>query len=166
MSKLLDGKKVIVTGGSSGIGRGSVLEMVKEGATVCAIGRNKAALEALQQECGCSFVVADLTADGACETAVASAVEQLGGLTTLVNCAGILRAGTIDNTTLASFNETFAANTKAVFEMMQHAIPQLKKNEDGTSIINVSSVNGMQSFGGVAACTFFALALFVILCCP
>jgi NAD(P)-dependent dehydrogenase (short-subunit alcohol dehydrogenase family) len=160
MSKVLEGKKVLITGASSGIGRATAVMLVKEGAVVCATGRNEALMKELQEECGCHIVVSDLITPGSCERIVTEAVTLMGGLTSLVNCAGVLRVGAIDNTSLETFNANFSTNTTAVFEMMQHAIPHLKKCEDGASITNVSSVNGMQSFGGVAACT----SLFLLLC--
>ena len=96
---------------------------------------------------------ADLTEAGACERAVASAAAHLGGLTTLVNCAGVLQPGAFgtEGCTLANFEHNFAGNTRSVFEMMIHAIPHLKAagGEANPSITNVSSVNGLQSFGGV-----------------
>ena len=70
------------------------------------------------------------------------------------SCAGVLRPGAIgaDGTDIGNFDFNFAVNTRVVFEMMTHAAPHLKKagGAAGASIVNVSSVNGLQSFGGVA----------------
>jgi NAD(P)-dependent dehydrogenase (short-subunit alcohol dehydrogenase family) len=105
----------------------------------------------------CRIIAGDLTSDGEAQRIVDSAVASLGGLTTLVNCAGVLKGGAFgsDACNLDNFLYNFNGNTKSVFEMMQHAIPHLKiagaANAGGASIINVSSVNGVQSFGGVAS---------------
>ena len=150
---MLSGRLAIVTGATSGIGMATAKHFVKEGAKVVGVGRNKAALAALQKETGCGVAEADITAPGACERAVAEAVSHLGGLTTLINCAGVLMPGAIGTTaSLKDFEHNFAGNTRSVFEMMEHSIPHLKeRSADGScSIVNISSVNGLQSFGGVA----------------
>ena len=152
-STMLSGRLAIVTGATSGIGMATAKHFVKEGAKVVGVGRNKAALAALQKETGCGVAEADITAPGACERAVAEAVSHLGGLTTLINCAGVLMPGAIGTTaSLKDFEHNFAGNTRSVFEMMEHSIPHLKeRSADGScSIVNISSVNGLQSFGGVA----------------
>lgn len=124
-----------------------------QGAKVVAVGRNVSALEGLKKEIYCGTVQADLTEAGACERAVTEATDHLGGLTTLINCAGVLKPGAFgsDACTLENFEHNFAGNTRSVFEMMVHAIPHLKEAgaEANPSILNISSVNGIQSFGGV-----------------
>lgn len=135
------------------IGLAVARTFAKEGAQVVAVGRNTQALRTLKAEIGCGSVEADLTEGGACERAVAEATAHLGSLTTLVNCAGVLRPGAFgsDACTLENYEHNFAGNTRSLFEMMVHSIPHLKKAgaEANPSIINVSSVNGLQSFGGV-----------------
>jgi len=99
-------------------------------------------------------IEADLTRPGECERVVAFAVEKLGGVTTLVNAAGVLAGGAFgsDNCTMANFDTNFNTNTRALFEMMITTIPALKKAgaAANASIVNVSSVTGVMSFGGVA----------------
>eukprot|EP01043_Picozoa_sp_COSAG02_P052442 COSAG02_NODE_5650_length_4150_cov_1.949148_4_plen_229_part_00 len=129
------------------------------GATVCATGRNEAALQALASEVGCEYIAADLTESGAAERVVTEAVAKLGGLTSLVNCAGVLQGGAFGadpaagGASLENFDYNFTANTRAPFEMMVHATPHLIKAgvESGPSIIAISSVNGKQSFAGLGA---------------
>lgn len=155
MAGLLRGKLALITGASSGIGEATVRLFIKEGAAVCATGRNEAKLKALSDETGCSYVVGDLIGEGEAARIVKKSVAQFGpgSLTTLVNCAGVLHPGAFgtDKCNLANFKANFGANTQAVFEMMEHCIPHLKKVGLGASIVNVSSVNGLQSFGGVPA---------------
>lgn len=151
--KMLSGRLAIVTGATSGIGAATARLFVQQGARVVGVGRNKAALNALQQETGCGTATADITAPHECERAVSEAVAHLGGLTTLVNCAGVLMPGAIGSTaSLKDFEHNFSGNTRSVFEMMQHSIPHMQaRAADGScSIVNISSVNGLQSFGGVA----------------
>jgi NAD(P)-dependent dehydrogenase (short-subunit alcohol dehydrogenase family) len=85
---------------------------------------------------------------------VAEGVAKLGGLTTLVNNAGVLAGGAMGTPacTMENFDYNFNANTRAPFEMMIHAIPHLKAAgvAAGPSIVGISSVNGKQSFATLA----------------
>jgi len=147
---MLQGKTALITGASSGIGRAVAQKLVKEGAKVVANGRNEDALKNLSEEIGCGFIVADITKDGECERLVKEATQSLGGLTTLINCAGVLKGGAFGSIDLDNFNFNFRANTQSVFEMMTHSIPHLKEGE-GACIVNVSSVNGKHPFAGCAS---------------
>lgn len=152
---MLAGKLALVTGATSGIGLATARIFIQEGARVCLTGRNQETLENLSAELDMPHIVGDLTEEGACERIVNEAASQLGGLTTLVNCAGVLKGGAFGsaNVDLDNFLFNFRANTQAVFECMHHAVPHLRSVDKGLnpSIINVSSVNGKQSFGGCAS---------------
>eukprot|EP00047_Mylnosiga_fluctuans_P010468 m.16403 g.16403 ORF g.16403 m.16403 type:complete len:287 (+) comp3135_c0_seq1:1784-2644(+) len=149
--RMLSSKLCLVTGGSSGIGRATAQVLAREGAKVCVTGRNEEVLRAVAAEIGGTYVVADLTEDGACKRVIEEAVSSLGGLTTLVNSAGVLKGGAMgaETTDLGNFMFNFKGNVQSVFELMQHAIPHLRKQK-GSSIVNISSVNGLQSFAGCA----------------
>lgn len=151
----LANKFILVTGASSGIGMATARILAREGAKVCVTGRNKDVLEALAADIKGFCQVGDLTEAGACERIVSGAVEQMGSLTTLVNCAGVLKGGAMGSAAcdLKNFMFNFEANTKAVFEMMQHSIPHLRASGKAAnpSIVNVSSINGKHSFAGTAA---------------
>jgi NAD(P)-dependent dehydrogenase (short-subunit alcohol dehydrogenase family) len=147
----LSNLKCLVTGASSGIGKATCEVLTKYGATVVGTGRNEMALLELKTTGGIfDYVVADISATGECQRVVEKAVELMGdSLTTVVNAAGVLQVGAIDNVDLANYEHNMNCNTKAPFEIMCHAIPHLKKQKDCfPSIINVSSVNGKQSFAG------------------
>jgi len=152
---MLSGKLALITGATSGIGLATARIFVQEGARVCVTGRNEQVLQNLSEELDVPHVVGDLTVDGICEQVVSEAASQLGGLTTLINCAGVLKGGAFGspNVDLNNFLFNFKANTQAVFECMHHAVPHLRTagKEVNPSIINVSSVNGKQSFGGCAS---------------
>ncbi len=112
-------------------------------------------LEALAKDIDGFFFAQDLTEEGACSKIVEAAVKSLGGITTLVNCAGVLKGGALGapQTNLDNFLYNMKGNCQSVFEMMEHAIPHLKTagSASGPSIINVSSVNGKHSFAGCAS---------------
>lgn len=143
---------VVVTGASSGIGRATALRFAREGASVLAVGRKAKALDemahALQGTPGtCRTFEADVTA--APDAIVEAAVSAFGGITTIVNAAGIIASGTIENTTDRAWDEMLDVNLRAPFRLMRAAIPHLKRSRG--SIVNVSSVTGLRAFPGVLA---------------
>lgn len=153
----LAGRRAIVTGATSGIGRATALLFVRQGARVVATGRSAEALKEMEAS-GCLTVQADLTEPGACERLVAESVRLLEGqLTTVVNCAGVLKGGaTGSDGALDTFEFNFAANTRAVNEVMHYALPHLKAafkadKDCSPSVVNVTSICGLQSFAGVGA---------------
>jgi NAD(P)-dependent dehydrogenase (short-subunit alcohol dehydrogenase family) len=145
-------KRILITGASSGIGRATAEIFMQAGATVALVGRREAALKevAVNAAEGKAFViVADLEDAQQSEACMAQAVESLGGLDVLVNCAGILKSGNIEATTLALWDEMMNINVRSVFHLMQLATAHLEKS--GGNIVNVSSVTGLRSFPGVLA---------------
>jgi NAD(P)-dependent dehydrogenase (short-subunit alcohol dehydrogenase family) len=131
---------------------------------VLAVGRDEAALaevaSAIEQKGGrAATYKADVTEADAPDRIVAEALTRLGGLTTLVNAAGIIGSGTIESTTDAGWDTMMDINARAPFRLMRAAVPALTasslKRADGTSpggtIVNVSSVTGLRSFPGVLA---------------
>ena len=153
----LAGKLALVTGASSGIGQAIARRFAKEGASVLATGRNAVALKELAAEIGCSYEAADLTDPGACARVVAAAEKELGGITTLVNSAGVLHAGAFaapdgaPAASLENFDVNFAANARAPYEMLVEATPHLVAAGVGAAVVNISSVNGKQSFATLGA---------------
>jgi NAD(P)-dependent dehydrogenase (short-subunit alcohol dehydrogenase family) len=90
-----------------------------------------------------------VTLPGSAELIVRTAVGQFGGITTVVNAAGIIGSGTVDSTTDAEWERMMAINVTAPFRLMRAAIPHLRG--DGASVVNVSSVTGLRAFPGVLA---------------
>ena len=80
---------------------------------------------------------------------VEETVARFGGLDHLVNSAGVIAFGTIENTGLDAWQCMFALNVEAVFDLMRLSVPHLLERKG--SIVNVSSVNGIRSFPGVLA---------------
>lgn len=147
-------QQVIVTGASSGIGRATALRFGSGGASVLAVGRDAKALDevaaAVQKEGGRgTTLVADVTDTSAASTIVQTALDRFGGLTTLVNAAGIIGSGTIETTTDEQWDTMMDINSSAPFRLMRAAVPALIQSKG--SIVNVSSVTGLRSFPGVLA---------------
>ena len=151
---MLEGKRAVITGASSGIGEATAISMAENGAAVALVGRDKSRLDAIasgiRDKGGtAATVVADLTANGQCSGVVEEAAQFLKGLDILVNSAGVIRTGTIRDTSLESWRQMININLDVVFQLMQASWPYLEESEG--NIVNVSSVNGLRAFAGVLA---------------
>ena len=147
-------QQVVVIGASSGIGRATALRFGRAGASVLAVGRDEAALSdvasAIEREGGHGAVCqADVTEADAPDRIVRAALDRFGGLTTLVNAAGIIGSGTIESTTDGAWDTMMDINARAPFRLMRAAMPALIASKG--SVVNVSSVTGLRSFPGVLA---------------
>jgi 3-oxoacyl-[acyl-carrier protein] reductase len=151
----LSGKTALVTGASRGIGRASALALARLGAQVLIhYGRAKGEAEAVAKEIRdaggrAEIVAADLAApDGA--HALARQVRAIVGdrLDILVANAGVSKAATIEETTVADFDSLFAVNVRAPFFLVQQLLPILKA---GASIVLVSSLAAHASVGNLPA---------------
>jgi NAD(P)-dependent dehydrogenase (short-subunit alcohol dehydrogenase family) len=144
----------IVTGATSGIGRAAALRFGAAGASVLAVGRDAAALEdvarLVTREGGSAATFqADVTGPGAAERIVEAAAQRFGRLTTLVNAAGVIGAGSIETTTDDDWDAMMAVNVDAPFRLMRAASNALAAARG--SIVNVSSVTGLRAFPNVLA---------------
>lgn len=126
----------------------------RSGASVLAVGRDAEALgdvaAAVEREGGhCSTLTVDVTDAAAPTRIVETVVQRFGGLTTLVNAAGIIANGTIETTTDEEWDVMMDINSRAPFRLMRAAMPALIQSKG--SVVNVSSVTGLRSFPGVLA---------------
>jgi NAD(P)-dependent dehydrogenase (short-subunit alcohol dehydrogenase family) len=144
---LLDGAKAIVTGGASGIGEATCRRFVAEGAAVAVLDRNEEAAAKLAADIGGVAVVADVASGEQVAAAVASAEEQLGGLTTLVNNAGIGNVKPLHDYTDDDWDLLVNVNQKGVFNGMRAAAPRIIANGGG-AIVNMASVSGIRPTRG------------------
>jgi NAD(P)-dependent dehydrogenase (short-subunit alcohol dehydrogenase family) len=146
----LSGKRVLVTGATSGIGRATVSACVAAGARVAATGRRAAALAEVKDQDGVALALAgDVTDAGFRVRLIAGAVTALDGLDVLVNAAGILEGGSWETTTLADWDRMLDVNLRSVLALTQLAIPHLAARRG--AIVNVSSVTGTRAFPNVLA---------------
>jgi len=152
--RLLENRIALVTGASSGIGRATAIRLARDGALVAVVARQAERLaeiaETICAEGSEPFIqIADVTDEQQATRAVAAAVEHFGSLDILVNAAGILASGTIEDTQLEAWDEMMNVNLRAVFHLMNLAVPHLIASRG--NIVNVSSVTGLRSFPGVLA---------------
>ena len=144
----------LVTGASSGIGKSTALGFAREGARVALLARREEILKelvaAIEAEGGKAVAVAgDVTRAEDRVRAINDTISAFGGLDVLVNAAGIIGFGTIENTTLDAWQEMFDINVVSVFHLTQLALPHLKARKG--NVVIVSSVTGPRSFPGVLA---------------
>jgi NAD(P)-dependent dehydrogenase (short-subunit alcohol dehydrogenase family) len=140
-----DGKKVLVTGGSSGIGRATVLAFAAEGARVVASGRDAARLEGVAAEhAGVQTLVADLREPGAASRVVDEAAERLGGIDVLVNCAGVAHQQPILDLEEEVWRDTIETNLSAPFFASQAAARHMAA-AGGGAIVNIASIDAFQA---------------------
>jgi len=148
------GKVAFVTGATSGIGHACAIAFAEAGAKVVCVGRKEDALEEVEQkirEIGSEALTikADVSREDEVESAVRRAVDVFGGIDVLVNAAGHISSGTIENTSLVAWDEMMNVNARAAFVLMQKAVPSLIDRRG--NIVNVSSVTGLRAFPGVLA---------------
>ncbi len=149
-----NGKVAFVTGATSGIGHACAIAFATAGAKVVGVGRNTEALmevEAKIREIGAEALTikADLARDEEADRAIKEAIQAFGGIDVLVNAAGHISNGTVENTSLPAWDDMMNVNVRAVFQLMQKALPSLIERRG--NIVNVSSVTGLRAFPGVLA---------------
>lgn len=149
-----EGRVAIVTGGSSGIGRGVAAALHRHGSAVVVHGREQAEARAAAEQLGDRAVAVWGAIDdpATSRTAVDAALEHFGRIDTLVTSAGIQRYGDVVDTSLATWNEVFAVNVTGVYLAAQAALPHLRMSAAG-SIAIISSVQGVATQDRVAAYT-------------
>jgi NAD(P)-dependent dehydrogenase (short-subunit alcohol dehydrogenase family) len=153
VSKSFSGRVALVTGGSSGIGRATAVAFAREGAAVAITGRRVDVLgEAVEELKALGVKAIGIAGDARDERhavdAVAQTVQALGGLTVLVNNAGVIGAGPLETTTAEEWDRILDTDLKGPFFFCKAAIPRLKATK-GASIINVCSVAGVRPYANL-----------------
>lgn len=147
-------KVVFITGASSGIGKAAAFCFAREKARLVLVARNESALQAVADsvtKMGGSVITipADLSDDKQVQNSVDVAIQSFGGVDILVNCAGIIASGTIENTTLENWDYMMNINLRSIFYLTQLLLPTLIARKG--NIVNVSSVTGLRAFPNVLA---------------
>lgn len=144
----LEGKKAIITGGDSGIGRAVAVLFAREGADVAILHLDEEQVDADVTRAAvelegrrCRSIAGDVTDRKFCDEAVRQVAEQFGGLDVLVNNAAFqLHVSRFEDLTEEHFDLTLKTNLYGYFHMVQACLPHLKP---GSAIVNTGSVTGM-----------------------
>lgn len=155
MSKRLEGKVAIITGGGVGMGRATTLRFLEEGAKVVVADINEetmAQTEALAREISPDIlcVKTNITSEEDVKNVVARAVEAFGTVDVLFNNAGLNHAALLHETTVEDWDKVFSVNVKGMFLMCKHVLPVMMEHKCG-SIINTASPGALVGLRGIAA---------------
>jgi len=155
----LKGKKVLVTGGSKGIGKEVVLELAKAGAIVAIASRQ---VPENLAELGIHRAYSiDLAEVDSVSAKVQTIINDLEGLDILINSAGMAYTAEILETSLADWQKVLNLNLTSVFECIRSVLPTMRSQNSGT-IINIASIAAKQAFptwGAYSASKFGLLGL-------
>jgi 2-keto-3-deoxy-L-fuconate dehydrogenase len=138
------GRRVVVTGGASGIGAATVRLLAAAGAAVAIIDRSPTdAAPAFR---------ADVSDPAAVEAAVAGAARALGGIDALVTAAGVTSRGTIEETSPDDFDAVFAVNVRGTYLCARAAMPYLREGRDPAIVTVASQLALVANAGNAAYC--------------
>lgn len=142
-----DGASVLITGGSRGLGLALARRFAREGAQLTLLARGGDELERARKELartGADVIVyeCDVGDPDQVDSAVRFVCEKRGRIDVLVNNAGIIQVGPVENMTLADFQEALDVHTCGPLRLMRAVIPQMKAQGEGR-IVNISSIGGL-----------------------
>ncbi len=144
----------IVTGATSGIGRAAALRLAGDGFAIVAAGRAAEALAAVEADLGragapAATVQVDVTSAEAPARLVDAALSRFGRLDAVVNAAGVIASGPLEQIDDDAWDRMMDINTRAPFRLLRAATPHLADRRG--AVVNVSSVAGLRAFPGVLA---------------
>jgi 3-oxoacyl-[acyl-carrier protein] reductase len=146
----LKDKVAVVTGSGGGFGEGIARLFAREGAKLVVTDINAEAAGRVAQEIGGHAVTGDVSKGADVQAMVDAAVEKFGGLDVVVNNAGTTHRNRpmleVDEET---FDRVYAVNVKSLYWMAQSALPVLRRQGRGGSIINISSTAGIRPRPGL-----------------
>lgn len=142
---MLNSRKILVTGGSSGIGAATVAVAQARGAQTFVV--DVAPAQHLDSR---DFAHADISDPEAVDRAVRMAADRMGGIDGLVNIAGITGGKRLEETDMAEWDRVFSVNLSGTLNMAKAALPFLRRSEKA-SIVNVSSGVALRPFPGIGA---------------
>jgi len=143
MSSSLNGRSVLITGGSKGIGKGIAQVFAEAGAKVAIVARHPDQAEAASRAIGHGAygLAGDVTSLESMEAAMLAAVRHSGGLDVLCANAGIFPPAKLEEMTSEQWDEVIDTNLKGTFHAVRAAIPYLKQSDQGR-IVLTSSITG------------------------
>jgi NAD(P)-dependent dehydrogenase (short-subunit alcohol dehydrogenase family) len=143
MANRFAGRRIVVTGGASGIGASVARRVAEEGGRVCVIHSDPRKVPAFAEHLSIERFVADVSDAVAVGRAIGYAAEKLGGIDGVVNSAGINTMKPFAETSAEEWQRTIAVNLDGAFHVCRAALDHLKQNATAT-IVNISSAIALQ----------------------
>lgn len=161
METSLAGWKALIVGATGGMGRAVAADLAHEGVVCALMGRSQEKLSETAKACALAGteatpVVCDIAQTATIEGALRQAIEALGGLNYLINCAGVYERSKADEGDLATWDRMLDINLRATYHLARHALPVINKTPGG-AVIKVGSLTSAYSGGGAFQTTTRAL---------
>jgi NAD(P)-dependent dehydrogenase (short-subunit alcohol dehydrogenase family) len=149
-----EGRRALLTGGGSGIGRASAIRLAREGAEVSILDVNEVGLKETAELIVAGggkahWIVCDVRDSKSCQAAVEESVGRLGGLDVLCNIAGVLHHGVTSECSDEDWDRVIGVNLTGTFNMSRSALPHLRQPH--CAIVNLASAAGLQAVPYAAA---------------
>ncbi|USN58921.1 MAG: SDR family oxidoreductase [Candidatus Peribacteria bacterium] len=148
----MDKKSVLISGGTNGIGKGAVLQLLEDGFNVATFSRNKDKIDSLQKELGEQYsqkqflvLQADVNNEKELSVAVKKTIETFGAVDILINNAGIGYFADCDDVDMSRFQQMLQTNIVGLALLTKLVVPQMKQQKEGL-IINLASISGKIAF--------------------
>lgn len=155
----LKGSRIVLTGGSSGIGKKTAEDLLAKGANVIITGRDKDKLGKVALSLGCTAFHADVSKEEEAKATIDFALEKWGGIDVLINNAGYAEWGLVYELDMVKMQDVFATNVFGATMMAKYASKVFMKQKSG-NIINIASTAASKGYaqGSIYAASKFALS--------
>lgn len=147
----LENARVLVTGGSSGIGHATALMLKERGAQVAICGRNAERLEAAAARLDTVAIPGDVSEEEDAQRIVSTAIERLGALDILINNAGFGRFSALLELEVADMDSVYATNVRGATLMARECAKHFVERGEGGHIVNVASTAARKGYAGGSA---------------
>jgi NAD(P)-dependent dehydrogenase (short-subunit alcohol dehydrogenase family) len=138
----LGGRRIVITGAASGIGRRTVQLFASEGAALLLLDRDGERLAAVAAETGGHAAALDITDEQAVAAGIAEGAAALGGIDGLVNAAGIMMRGLVGEVAAAEWRRILEVNLTGTYIVVRGCLPWLMR-QAGATIVNIGSAQGL-----------------------